>query len=458
MNKSVSKVFEEYQELSSQAKHPSEYTVLKHDNNEVTGIPVEPNLLFFTNKDMQEKYFKTLYVDQSTRSISKEFSYNLITFYIFLTLMMLINLISSLFLFNFSEISKNFMIFHLVCTSTIIFLSYLLLFLLINFHKILKINRLLFCILGSVVFLYLILGSSQVFQGITGDDCRSHLFPTIVEIVGFTYSYRRVLFDSYRHLVFTLIPVLIILLVLLLTYSHDPFFTVLSEFAAVSLFVVSQIVEINIVENRTIQLFYRMEKEESGHEINLKKNKGKEDYFESENKNSLAKSLEKKCDFVISELKYAASVIIFKDVKTRLKKAQSELLKIKSKIEKITSDTNFEIVTHDLDAEDKEFIAQNFLKVSTIGRPNSNKRKTRNLNSSSKLIQTLSILSGLHDYLSKLGKDWNLNIFYIQEKTSKTISVVSAYIFSQHVLERTLKVSEETFVSFFDLVESVSFK
>jgi hypothetical protein len=297
-----------------------------------------------------------------------------------------------------------------------------------------------------------------VFQGITGDDCRSHLFPTIVEIVGFTYSYRRVLFDSYRHLVFTLIPVLIILLVLLLTYSHDPFFTVLSEFAAVSLFVVSQIVEINIVENRTIQLFYRMEKEESGHEINLKKNKGKEDYFESENKNSLAKSLEKKCDFVISELKYAASVIIFKDVKTRLKKAQSELLKIKSKIEKITSDTNFEIVTHDLDAEDKEFIAQNFLKVSTIGRPNSNKRKTRNLNSSSKLIQTLSILSGLHDYLSKLGKDWNLNIFYIQEKTSKTISVVSAYIFSQHVLERTLKVSEETFVSFFDLVESVSFK
>lgn len=454
MNRSVSKIFDEYRELSSQAKHPCEYTVLKHDTNEVTGIPIEPNLLFFKDEEMQNRYFKTLYIDQSTLSISKEFGYNLLTFYIYFTLMMVINLALSIALYRLSKISNNLFIFHIVCVSVLVFVFYCFLLLILKNRQFLKGNRICFCILNFIVYIYLMLGSSEIFKGLINEDYDTHLFPTLIEIIGFTYSFRRIVFDSYRHLVLTLIPMLIVLLAVSFIYRDCNFLSILGDFSAIALFVITQIVETNIVESRTIQLFYRMEKEETSHEVNLKK-KTKLDQYEPENKNSLASSLEKKCDFVIKELKYASSVIIFRDVKSRLKIAQSEIVKIKNKIEKITSDTNFDIITHDLDEQDKEFIAQNFLKVSTIGRPQSKHKHSRSGFQSNHAHIAHSLVSGVQDYLSKLGQDWNFSMFYIQEKTNKTISVISTYMFAEYSLDRTLKIPEETFVSFFDSVESV---
>ena len=455
MNRSVSKLFDEYQELTSQARNPSEYLVLKHDQNEFPNLPVNPNLLFLSDKNMRARYFKILYIDPNTFSISKEFSYNLLNFYLYFSLIMIFNLVLSIFLFQDSKISSNFFIYHIVCTSFFLSFGYFFLLALQKSHRAILINRRFFTVFGFLMYVYLIFGSSQVFENISSDSMGSHLIPTLVEIFGLTYTYRRLLFDCYRCIGSTLIPVLILYLAINLIYSNVSVYTTLTEFCCFMLFAVLQVAESHSVENRTIQLFYRMEKEEQGVQDNNKKS------FDSgcKEKNSTIESLENKCEYVITEIKHAISVIIFRDVKDRLKKARTELIKIKNKISSIEYPTDISQVANGLDEQDKAFIAENYLKNSTLRiRPSSRTTKpdTRVINLRTDLNQ--STLQQIENYLTKLGSEWNINPFYIEERTGKTFSVISIYIFKIANLSETLKIPEDHFSSFFEVLEQVTLK
>lgn len=455
MNRSISKLFDEYQELTSQARNPSEYLVLKHDQNEVPNLPVDPNLLFFNDKQMRARFFKILYIDQNTNTLSKEFSYNLLNFYLYFSLILILNLVLSIFLYQDSKISSNFFIYHIACTSFFLFIGYIFLLMLKKSLRAILLNRKFFMLFCLLMYVYLIFGSSQVFEGVSSDSMSLHLIPTLIEIFGLTYSYRRLVFDCYRCLVSTLIPILILFLVINLTYSNVSVYTTLTEFSCFTLFAVMQVIESHSVENRTIQLFYRMEKEEQG----IKTNKKKSIKSKTNEESSTIESLENKCEFVIKEIKHAISVIIYRDVKDRLKSAQIELVKIKNKLSSIEYPTDISQVAYGLDEEDRAFIAENYLKNSTLRiRPSSrnNGPGTRIINIRADLDQ--STLLQIEDYLTKLGSEWNINPFYIEEKTGKAFSVISIYVFKIANLSESLKISENYFSSFFEVLEKVTFK
>lgn len=457
MNRSISKLFDEYQELTSQARNPSEYLILKHDQNEVPNLPVDSNLLYLLDKKMRNKYFETLYIDENTKSISKEFGYSLLNYYIYYSLIMVFNLILSVCLNYSSEISSNFFTFHIILTSFFLFFGYIYLLVLNKSSTAIMLNKPVFVIFNILVYLYLIVGSSQVFEGISSDSMKSHLIPTLVELIGLTYIYRRLLFDSYRHLILSLIPVLIIFLLLNIIYSTVSVYTTLTEFACFTLFSFMQIIEAHSVENRTIQLFYRMEKEECRSK-NLK-NRSSELNAKSENNLTMLETLENKCEFVIKEIKHAISVIIFREVKLRLKSAQAEVVKIKNKLGSLNFPADVELAHEDLDDEDKAFIVQNYgrnnlMSFSNFPRQKANGTKTVNI----KAQFNKSVLVVIEDYLRKLGSEWNINPFYIEEKTGKTFSVISSYIFKIADLEDFLKIPEEFFSSFFESLERVIHK
>lgn len=457
MNRSISKMYDEDQELSGQAKHPSEYSILKHDNNEIPFIPVDPNLLFFRDKTMQNRYFEILYIGQTTNTISKEFRYNLLSFFIYLTGFMLIALGVAISLFKDQKISINQLIFHLSCIFFILFYAYSLLFCILKSIRIVRINRVLFMLLGFLTYLYMIFGATEILSSFAEDDNNSGKIPMTAGIIGFTYSYRRILFDSYRHIVLTLIPILIIYLSINLIYSEIFTYSIIGEFAAIALFVITQIIETHVVENRTIQLFYRMEREQdtfSDDETHKPNNENENSYF-----HSVIELIINKCDFIMKEIKYATSVIIFKDVKNRLKNAQNEISVIRNKVSKLDYIETFEITSQDIDEDDREFISQNYLNVSPL--PNKNSRLTKDANIESQntsfIFNSKLLTQEVVSYISKLGFEWNFNIFYVNEKTGRSISVLAVYLFKKLNIEEILCCSEQEFLNYFDNLEKVIF-
>ncbi|OMJ67100.1 hypothetical protein SteCoe_35823 [Stentor coeruleus] len=455
MNRSISKMYDEDQELSDQAKHPSEYSILKHDKNEIPFIPVDPNLLFFHDKTMQNRYFEILYISQTTNTISKEFRYNLLSFYIYLTGFMLIALGIVISLFEDQKISVNQLVFHLSSIFSILFYSYFLLFCILKSIRIVRINRVLYMLLGFLTYLYMIFGAIHVLSSFTGDTSTGYI-PMTAGIIGFTYSYRRILFDSYRHLVLTLIPILIIYLSINLIYSETLTYNTIGEFAAIALFVITQIIETHVVENRTIQLFYRMEREQDtffDDEIHKPNVENENSYF-----HSVIELIINKCDFIIKEIKYAASIVIYKDVKTRLKNVQNEINVIRNKVSKLDYIETFEITSQDIDEEDREFISQNYLNVSSL--PNKSYPITKDINvegqKTSFIFNSKLLIKEVVDHISKVGYEWNFNVFYLNEMTGRSISVFAVYLFKKLSIEDILYCSEQEFFNYFDSLEKVN--
>ena len=94
-------------ELHSQARNSVQYIILKHDGNEFNEIPLNPNLLTFNAQKIHSKFLHTLYSNPNSSEISKEFSDNLIKFYLYLLLTSTIILFSVGKLYSESNLSYN---------------------------------------------------------------------------------------------------------------------------------------------------------------------------------------------------------------------------------------------------------------------------------------------------------------------------------------------------------------
>ena len=402
--RSLSRLFRNEDELSSEAKHPSEYSMLKHESNELTLIPIDPNLLFFYDKASQLRYFKMLYINEATNSVSKEFANNILNFYIFITIYFLINLGVVILLYSNNTVSSNFFHFHLSSIIIILFLSYLILYCIYKFNKFIYKNRQFYILLGFIIYSYMIIGNSQVLSNICNDPQHTDLMPLSIGIIGFTYPYRRILFDSHRYIMFTIIPVLVLYLALNLIYSNHYIYSILGEFCVIGLFLVTQAIECHYVENRTIQLFYRMEKEiESFTDINAIN-----DITNSQTDAGLyPSSMISKCEFIIKELKHISSRIIYKDIKDRLKIVQTEAKNIIGGLMKFNSTIKFDLPSSDIDEQDRQFISQNYLNASTTGIKLISSKNTlpMDIRRGSHAAIPKSLLNEINDKMIKIGSE-----------------------------------------------------
>ena len=452
--RSISRIYDEDNELSSQAKYPSEYSVLKHELHEIPNVPIEPNLLSFSDAKMRLRYFKVLYVNPNTGAMSKEFYYNLLDFYIVTTLYLVIVLAVIILLYSNNEISEQLFYIYLGPALVLLFMAYAILFCLNKSKKAIYHSQSIFMVFGMILYLFMIIGNTQVLSGITSDTHGTDLIPFSIGIIVFTYSFRRILFDSYRYVALTLVPVLIIYLALNLIYSNQNSYSLLGEFAVIAVSLVTQIVESHKVESRTVQLFYRMEKEVEKYYDNEDTKKSKTNQDES---HSFTDSILTKIDFIYKEIKAASSVIIFKDVKGRLKIVLTELLNLQMKLRNMDYSEKFEEGSKDIDEEDREFISQNYRSVITAIKtvPNRKASSPKHTNYSSKILTSKYFLTEISLELAKIGVDWNFNIFQIKEETGSCIPIIAMQIFSTSTISQSLLVPEEIYFSYFEKLEQV---
>ena len=443
------------QVIYSQAKHSPYYSLLRHETQEIFSIPINPNLLIFNDRKVQYRYFKALYLDPTTNGPSKEFSYNLMTFYIYFTLTAIMLLSSAISLSFENNYPHQFLWFHLAFIISILIYAYICLYLTYSNQFFLNQNRFFFLILGMLWYLYLIIGNQNVLFKIINLQQSENKISFSVAMVSFIYYYRIILFDYHKYIVYIVGFTLITYGMLMVIVSPSDTTEKICEYSLTCLALILQAIESYKVSMNSANIFYRLYSEEERHVVVEEEHNSSSLEFISGSEIAI-----KKCDNVIKEIINTKRIIIFKEIRDRLKRTIS-LVSIKKYLGR---GEGAEIIglndKSQIDEEDKQFIAQNFLNLTKFA-PEAHLSRHLTLKD---LINRKLRFSYSHDallesysQLESLGSDWNFNIFTLDEKIGSTISIIAKHYYQKWSVEDILKVSREIFFRLFENIEIVSF-
>src|SRR5574343_1729891 len=145
------------QELHTQARNPVIYNILQNDTQDNFLLPINSNSLNFNDKDIQNSYFETLYLEENERALSAEFKQNLLYFYLFYTITSLI--ITSTFISFHTQdlITIEELRFHILCITFILMFAFLILLLVHKTSLGLFYNKILYLVLGIFFNTYVML-------------------------------------------------------------------------------------------------------------------------------------------------------------------------------------------------------------------------------------------------------------------------------------------------------------
>ena len=459
MDPETNSVQEENRGIYEEAKHPHFYTILRHESQEIFALPVNPNSMLFKESTLNFRCFQALYKDPLKQKPSKEFIYNLIVFYIYLTISAVILLGSILIFYNQGGISQSAFTFHLIFILAILTLAYVFLYLIHSntyaFYK----NRTLFLLIGICWYSYLILGNQNLLSKELDLPTTANRLPFSVAMVGFMYYYRLIIFDSYRHTIFILFFALVLNIFLTMAISPVDVTEKLCEYFMVSLVLILQTIDSYKVSMNLANIFYRLNNEEEKTQgINEREQNGNSKNvaeFRSE-----AELVVEKCDYVIKEIENTKKVIIFKEIKERLKNSIKSLKGIRKFLGRSEGRDNININNHSsIDEDDKEFIAQNFLNLTQFAPDRSATRRVTLKSLLTRRIRfSLSHQSLVDSFsqLESLGQDWNFDVFSLHEKAGSTASIIGKHLFHKWEISEMLGVSQDTYYRLFENIELVS--
>jgi len=152
----------------------------------------------------------------------------------------------------------------------------------------------------------------------------------------------------------------------------------------------------------------------------------------------------------------ACAVVTFQDIRARLKSALRDLDLASARL--TAPGFSFlqrpERVNPDLDEEDRVFVQQNFMGTkasdyaSQAGPATQREVLTIDLNLEYELSELLSILN-------QLGRNWNFDMFFLQEITKgKPISVTGRFCLSKFDLAQKFSIADATAANFFAALEA----
>ena len=155
----------------------------------------------------------------------------------------------------------------------------------------------------------------------------------------------------------------------------------------------------------------------------------------------------------------ACSMIVYQDLRAKLKSVGRDLDVITSKLSAEGPNIfqlKLEHVNHEIDADDKKFVQENFMSrdFSSLGVKATSQRLVEQQTVNPNMFMEYK-LSELISVLNQMGKNWNFDMFFVQEVTEgKALSVCGRFCLSKFGLGRKLGVSEMVAARYFDAVES----
>lgn len=152
-------------------------------------------------------------------------------------------------------------------------------------------------------------------------------------------------------------------------------------------------------------------------------------------------------------------MIMFKDIKAKLKIATNELENLKKRIAGDLFRSNIKIDTNEnIDDQDKTFISQVFMQMTYKPPTALHKKMTTKEHSN---VPKLSFfyskygLQNLNKVLESIGTNWNFDIWFLFQATGQSIFVISKFVCNKYGLCEEFMIEDEVFDKFFSTLEKV---
>jgi hypothetical protein len=335
-------------------------------------------------------------------------------------------------------------------------LSFIFCISLLSAYLVLKIPGLLiksqkiFLLISLLTMFFLILCDERVLSGISGTAYQQDISCTVLVVGFYICMLRVILLNSFFHLAVVSASALIASLAFFMAFSKVSNLNTLNDFFILLVFLALELMETHQTDYRTRQLFWRKQMEEEYL-----------DNYElvSEDGNTTAASIFtdielviQSCDKIKANLKSAAAVIMYKDVKRKLKSAQSDLERVKRRLAQGTFSNITKLDQYSgLSEEEKKYIVQNFT--------NNNNEVLKKAKPISTKLLSASVMSErlveVENLLNAVGTVWNLDIWFIFHSTNESVAIIGKYLFDKWQIVNTLMISSSISGNFFVALEQV---
>ena len=445
---------------SSYVRNPSSsiYTILHHQTSDIEKLPVNQNLLTFKDERIEKKYFDNLFYDSDPFKVpSKEFRSSHLTFFLYFTMYLLstITLIILKYLENTLPISLLLLKFvFLGSTSALI---YIILYFLPRSKCLYRNATKIVTLLGFLVIFNLVLTDDRVLTGVTGKTTESSSINTLI-MLSFMHLFKLLLFSSFRNMLVLSLVLFLSFASTLVLFSFQNFYSVIYELFIVFIYLIFVCTHCYRLEHTSRDIFWR-------NESKIDRSESFSDLTEYNDPNSSrfinteVELLLQLCDKIKKNVKSAYSMIIYKDIKVKLKVASNHINSLKKRIAGDMYRSAIKLESHDfLDDQDKTFISQVFMQVSL--KSSSSIRKTVKM---SEVPERVSVAyskqfgsQNLDKALESFGINWNFDIWFIFQATGHSIFITAKYVCNKWGLCEEFSIEDSFFDRFFQSVEKVS--
>jgi hypothetical protein len=378
-----------------------------------------------------------------------EFKSNLRYFSIFHFSILVISLAITVLQYALDNQTYSHFLFRISFLCLIAVISLLILLLMLSIPSIAVRSQGFFLGLSVLTVLYLTVCDERILSGLSKQPYNPSLQQTVWVIALYIVMMRNAVLNSFQHILFISIFSLSIALVLFMVFSSISIVNCLSEFCMLLGFTVLQLWETHDVDYRTRQLFWRKQMEEDFYD-NIAFD---DDNSESSlNINTEIELIIQSCDRIKQTIKAASAVIMFKDVKRRLKSAQVELERVKRRMAQ-GGFTNIQKLEKNpgISENDKQFIIEHYTDVS-----NTIIRHTRMKEGRMSVVQFWSNrVSEIEHLMVEVGTVWNFDIWFVHTTTGHSVSIMGQHLMQKWQLVSTLAIPRENSDNFFLTLERV---
>ena len=355
-------------------------------------------------------------------------------------------LVSTSVMYSKGEILKKQLMLQLTLLLMITTVSVLCVYSFLRMKRLIMYSREV--VSGIVAFMtfYLIFTDPRIFSSVL----QSNFGAGNILIVGFyLIVLRKACLDDFKLIMISVAFSATLALIFTVVFMDRALASGLKDFFILIGFFTIETFDVYQSDLRVKHLFWRKEKEQSLEEVLVEDN--------SENSyTSLNTEIEviiQSCDKIKKTIKTASDVIMYKDVKTKLKIALVELERVKRRIANGSLMEVVKLEHHpNISENDKMFIYENFTDFSR----NTNKRKSR-LNESrvypiSKFASEVAEFEGL---MGSFGTLWNFDIWFVHQTTGSSIYVTARYLMNKWLLAAQLDLNQSTIDNYFLTLEHV---
>ncbi|OMJ73508.1 hypothetical protein SteCoe_27766 [Stentor coeruleus] len=439
---------------STGQQNPNIYDLINHSTSDIENIPLDHNFLIFRDKKTERKYLDHLFFDhESNNQPSAQFKSNIFIFFIYYTLFFLSSLtynILKYYLESFPEPIFFIKTFFLgICSIAV----YIILYLIIKSKRVYKNSLKATTFIGTIIVFNLIITDNRVLVYITGKHIDEVSVNSLLIFILLGYLKNQI-FGTFRCMLWWTIFTICTQVFVLIMFSQD-LITDAYEVFGLSVGLLLECVICYRCDHISRDMFWKRKSQLSNTSDVF--DESNDDNFSSQLINTEIELLIQLCDKIKKSIKSVFSLILYNDIKSKLKISINQLNSLKKRIASDLFRASFKLENNEnIDDEDKTFISQVFMQMSL--KHSNTMRKPRGIRQVSgyklrKATFTKYGIDNLDKALDSIGNNWNFDIWLVYNVTGQSIGIVSRYVCNKWGLCQDFSIDDDTFDHFFESLE-----